>query len=43
MRELKRLILRIFDLLEVIENNKNQPLVQQIRGLLNEILEMNEN
>lgn len=42
MKELKRLIIRIFDLLALIENNKNQPLVQQIRGLLYEILDITE-
>ncbi len=42
MKELKRLIFRIFNLLEIIENPKNQPKVQQIRGLLNEILDIAE-
>ncbi len=39
MIEVKRLVLRIFDLLALIENKKNQPIIQQIRGLLFEILE----
>lgn len=42
MKELNRLIFRIFTLLETIENAKNQPKVQQIRGLLNEILDIAE-
>lgn len=42
MRTLKRLIFRIFDLLALMENKKNQPLVQEIRGLLYEILDIAE-
>ena len=38
MIEIKRLILRIFQLLELIETKRNQPTVQKIRGLLFEIL-----
>lgn len=38
MKEIKRLILTIFQLLELIETKRNQPTVQKIRGLLYEIL-----
>lgn len=39
MKEIKRLILTIFDLLDLIETRKNQPLVNKIRGLLYEVLD----
>jgi hypothetical protein len=39
MKTKKRLIFRILDLLSLIENKKNQPIVNQIRGLLFELLE----
>lgn len=39
MKEVKRLILVIFNLLDLIETHKNQPLVNRIRGLLYEILD----
>lgn len=38
MRRKKRLIFRIFDLLAIIETEKNQPIIRQIQGLLYEIL-----
>lgn len=37
MNEKERLIVRIFELLELIENTKNQPILSQIRGLLEEL------
>jgi len=40
--EIKRkqwLIFRILDLLAMIENKKNQPIVNQIKGLLYELLD----
>lgn len=39
MKQKKRLIFRILDYLDLIETPKNQPLVQQIRGLLYELLD----
>ena len=42
MREIKRLIFRVFTLLELVKTPKNQPLIQQIRGLLFEILDQIE-
>ena len=38
MNRKKRLIFRIMDLLETIETPKNQPTVNQIRGLLYSLL-----
>jgi hypothetical protein len=38
MNKKKRLIYRILDLLAMIENKKNQPIVNQIKGLLFELL-----
>lgn len=35
----KRLIFQIFKLLELIETEKNQPTISQIRGLLNNLLD----
>lgn len=35
----QRLIFRILDLLSMIENQKNQPIVNQIKGLLFELLD----
>lgn len=35
----KRLIFRIFDLLALIETKKNQPIINQIRGLLFNLME----
>lgn len=35
----KRLIFRIFDLLALIETEKNQPIIHQIRGLLFNLME----
>lgn len=42
MREVKRLILRMLNLLELIETPKNQPLANRIRGLIYEILDIIE-
>lgn len=39
MNSKKWLIYRILDLLAMIENRKNQPIVNQIKGLLYELLE----
>lgn len=39
MRRKKRLIIRILNLVNLIENENNQPIVNQIRGLLYELLE----
>lgn len=39
MNRRKWLIYRILDLLALIENDRNQPIVNQIRGLLFELLE----
>lgn len=39
---MKRLIFRILNLLELIENQKNQPLVNRIRGLIYELLDQIE-
>ncbi len=36
----ERLIAVIFKLLEVIETKRNQSIISQIRGLLNELREM---
>lgn len=38
----KRLIFHILDLLAIIETEKNQPIVNQIRGLLFALYEENE-
>lgn len=38
----KGLILTIFNLLAMIETDKNKATVQKIRGLLNELLSMDE-
>lgn len=38
MKRKKWLINRILDLLAMLETPKNQPIVQQIRGLLYELL-----
>ena len=35
----KQLIYRIFSLLDVIENQTNQPVINQIRGLLYNLLD----
>lgn len=35
----KGLIYQIFNLLDLIETPTNQPIIQKIRGLLNELLE----
>lgn len=40
MNEIKRLVFKIFNLLDLIENQKNQSIVRQIRGLLNEIVNL---
>lgn len=37
------LIFRIFRLLALIETEKNQSIIRQIEGLLNELLESEEN
>lgn len=39
MNNKKRLIYRILNLLELIEDKKNQPIICQIKGLLYELLE----
>lgn len=39
MKRKKRLIIRILNLVNLIENENNQPIVNQIRGLLYELLE----
>lgn len=38
MNRKKWLIYQIFELLELIETRKNQPIIRQIQGLLYEIL-----
>lgn len=43
MKELKRLVSRIFDLLAIVETRRNQPVVRQIQGLLREIISLIEN
>jgi len=43
MKEIKRLIYNVLDLLAIIENKRNQPLVNQIKGLLYEVLSELEN
>ena len=40
MKEEKRLIFRVFHYLDILENRKNQPMIQEIRGLLYNILEI---
>lgn len=40
MKELKRLAYRILTLLDLMENPKNQPMVNQIKGLIYEILDI---
>lgn len=35
----KGLIYQIFNLLDLIETPTNQPIIQKIRGLINELLE----
>lgn len=42
MKEIKRLIFQILALLELVENRKNQPVIQNIRGLLYEVLDLLE-
>lgn len=42
MREIKRLISIVFQILDTIENAKNQPRVREIKGLLNEVLSLLE-
>lgn len=42
MKEMKRLVYRILDLLAMIENQRNQPTVNRIKGLIYEILDMIE-
>lgn len=39
MKRKKWLIIRIQNLLSLIENSKNQPIINQIRGLLYNLLE----
>lgn len=39
MKNAKRLIFKIFNYLDLIENSKNQPIINQIRGLLYNLLE----
>lgn len=39
MTEEKRLILRILQILELIETPQNQPRIREIKGLLYELLE----
>ena len=39
MREIKRVVFRILDLLAMVENQKNQPIVNRIKGLIYEILD----
>jgi hypothetical protein len=39
MKRKQWLIFRILDLLAMIENKKNQPIVNQIKGLLYELLD----
>lgn len=43
MNRKKRLIFRILDLLAIIETEKNQPIVNQIRGLVFSLIEEDEN
>lgn len=43
MKEMKRLVFRILDLLAMIENKRNQPIVTRIRGLLYEVLDIMDN
>lgn len=38
MKYKKRLIFRILDLVAMLENEKNKPIVNQIKGLLYELL-----
>ncbi len=40
MKEIRRLIFIIFQILDTIENSKNQPRLREIKGLLNEILNL---
>lgn len=40
MTEIRRLVTMALNLLDVIENNRNQSVVNQIRGLLYEIREL---
>ncbi len=40
MTEEKRLILRILQMLELIETPKNQPKIREIKGLLYELLDI---
>lgn len=42
MRQIKRLAYRILDLVAMIENDRNQPIVNRIKGLIYEILDMIE-
>ena len=39
IKELKRLVFRILDLLAMIETPNNQPIVNRIKGLIYEILD----
>lgn len=43
MIEMKRLIFKILDLLAILENRKNQPIINQARGYLYEILDILKN
>lgn len=40
MKEIRRLIFIVFQILDTIENSKNQPRIREIKGLLNEILNL---
>ncbi|MDE5784997.1 MAG: hypothetical protein K2H98_00535 [Duncaniella sp.] len=39
MKQMKRLAYRILDLLAMIEDDRNQPIVNRIKGLIYEILD----
>ena len=39
MKEKRWLIFQIFNLLAMLENKKNQPIVNQIKGMLYELLD----
>lgn len=40
MKEVKRLIFIIFQILDTMGTDKNQPRIREIKGLLNEILSL---
>lgn len=40
MREIRRLVAMVLNLLDLVENDSNQSIVNQIRGLLYEIREL---